>query len=133
MVRLHHGSSTQSRATAPTLGVRRPHPPSANVGFVRMPALSKAILVSSCAAVALSVTVGAADPAMLVLGSSSLAGVIVVRRRPASAEQWFSVQLVMAMTVAVLGWGVSSQLDGVLTGVLLGGAGACQKAVMCRW
>ena len=58
-----------------------------------MPGTSKAILVGACAALAFPVTIGAAAPALIVLASATMAGVIIVRSTPAEPQQWFSVQL----------------------------------------
>jgi hypothetical protein len=84
-----------------------------------MPGTSKAILVGACAALAFPVTIGAAVPALVVLASATMAGVIVVRSTPAEPQQWLSVQLLMAMTVGLLGWEVHSRLGGALASILL--------------
>jgi hypothetical protein len=42
---------------------------------------------------------GAAAPGLVVLSSASVAGLIVARRTPADAGQWFALRLVIAVTV----------------------------------
>jgi hypothetical protein len=95
-------------------------PPGAGVSFGTMSGASKAILGGACAGVTLSLTVGAAAPGLVVVAAASLAGLVAARRAPTDAAQWFSVQLVMAVTIGAFAWDVRSHLAGVLAIVLLG-------------
>jgi uncharacterized membrane protein len=85
-----------------------------------MPRASQAILVGACVAGLFCFMFGAAAPALVVLSSASLAGLIVARRGRADADQWFAVRLVIAVTVGLAGWDTRSLLDGVVAIMLIG-------------
>jgi thiosulfate reductase cytochrome b subunit len=84
-----------------------------------MPRATQTILVGACVAGVFCFAFGAATPAVVVLSSASLAGLMVARRAPADADQWFALRLLIAVTVGLAGWGARSQLDEVVGIVLI--------------